>query len=79
LGLSRHKAKALVGQVLEEIVSTLASGEDVTLHNFGRFAVLEKRERVGRNPKTGAMAIVSARRSVVFKASPRLKATVASE
>jgi integration host factor subunit alpha len=79
LGLSRHKAKALVGQVLDEIASVLTTGEDVTLYNFGKFAVLEKRERAGRNPKTGATAVVSARRSVVFKASPHLKATVAGE
>jgi len=76
VGLSRHRAKAFVDQVLEEIVSALASGESVTLHNFGRFSVREKQERPARNPRTGAPAVVSARRSVAFRGSDYLNEKV---
>jgi len=76
-GLSRRKASALVSEVMDEIITALVAGEDVTLHNFGRFSIRAKQERVGRNPKTGAAAVISARRSVVFKAAPKLKAKLA--
>jgi integration host factor subunit alpha len=40
-------------QDIEIIKSTLASGEDVMISNFGRFCVKEKKEWKGRNPATG--------------------------
>jgi len=79
LGLSRRQAKELVEAVLEEIVSTLVAGEDVSLHGFGKFAVRQKRERPGRNPKTGVAAPVTARRVVAFKASGILKTELDEE
>lgn len=78
-GLSRREAKGLVDTVLEEIVSALTFGEDVSLRGFGTFSVLQKRERIGRNPKIGAVAPITARRVVVFRASANMKATVDSE
>jgi integration host factor subunit alpha len=59
--------------VLKEITDTLAKGETVKLSSFGLFIVRKKNQRVGRNPKTGASAPVSARRVVVFKPSAILK------
>jgi integration host factor subunit alpha len=78
-GLSRRQAKALVEAVLEEIVTTLVAGEDVSLHGFGKFAVRQKRERSGRNPKTGVAAPITARRVVTFKASGNLKTEADAE
>lgn len=45
---------------------------------FGTFAVLQKKERPGRNPRTGKDAKISARRVISFKASPVLKKPVAN-
>lgn len=78
-GLSRREAKTLVDTVLEEIVSALALGESVSLREFGTFSLLQKRERIGRNPKTGAVAPITARRVVVFRASNKMKAKVDGE
>lgn len=75
-GLSRREAKRLIDLIIEEIVSTLAQGESLKLHDFGAFVVREKHERAGRNPRTGAPASIDGRRVVVFKASPNMKATV---
>jgi len=72
-GLSRRQAKELIDAVLEEIVSTLVAGADVSLRGFGKFAIRQKRERPGRNPKTGAAAPITAGRVVTFKASEILK------
>jgi hypothetical protein len=43
-GISRRRAKELIDAVLQEIVSTLAIGEDVNLRGFGKFAVRQKSE-----------------------------------
>jgi integration host factor subunit alpha len=77
--VSRSQAKGFVDAVIEEIVSALAVGEDVSLRGFGKFAVREKPERPGRNPKTGISAPISARKVVTFKASEHLKAEVGGE
>jgi integration host factor subunit alpha len=78
-GISRSEAKGFVDAVVEEIIATLALGEDVSLRGFGKFAVREKRERDGRNPKTGVGAPIAARKVVTFKASEHLKAEVGGE
>jgi integration host factor subunit alpha len=78
-GISRGEAKELIDAVLEEIVSTLVAGEDVSLRGFGKFAARQKRERPGRNPKTGVAAPIAARRVVTFKASEILKTEVDAE
>ncbi|WP_084678845.1 integration host factor subunit alpha [Methylocystis sp. ATCC 49242] len=78
-GVSRREAKRIVDCVIDEMVSTLVSGESLKLHDFGSFLVREKEERSGRNPRTGAPVPIEARRVVVFKASPNMKATVNGE
>ena len=52
-------------------------GEPVTLRRFGTWQVRGKWARVGRNPKTGAAAAISARRVVRFVVSRTLKQAVA--
>jgi integration host factor subunit alpha len=76
-GLSRLDARRLVDAVLEEIISALAHEGKVALRDFGAFCVLHKRERIGRNPKTGVVAPITARRVVVFRASDNMKSKVA--
>lgn len=58
---------------LEAIAHSLAAGETVKLARFGSFSVRAKRLRLGRNPKTGQTAPISARKVVTFKSSPRLR------
>jgi integration host factor subunit alpha len=72
------QSKLLVGQVLEEIAATLERGEMVKLNSFGSFTVHQNNERMGRNPKTGEPALISARRILRFKPSPVLKKTINS-
>ncbi len=77
--MSRREAKRIVDSVIEEMVETLTSGESLKLHDFGSFVVRAKHKRAGRNPRTGAPVPIRARRVVVFKASPNMKATVNGE
>lgn len=77
--ISHREAKRLTDSVIDEMVETLASGETLKLHDFGSFVVRAKHERAGRNPRTGALVPIQARRVVVFKASPNMKAVVNGE
>jgi integration host factor subunit alpha len=79
VGLSRSEALAMVELVLKEIMDPLAEGETVKLSSFGTFSVGKKKQRMGRNPKNGVPAQVSARRVVVFKPSAILKQQINGE
>lgn len=76
VGLSRNESASLVEQVLEEVISTLVSGENVKISSFGSFAVRQKGERIGRNPKTGEEVPILPRRVISFRASHVLKERV---
>ena len=69
LAISKEQSVGLVDMMLTEMVDALARGEDVKLASFGAFVVRAKRERIGRNPKTGVEAPIAARRVVLFRAS----------
>ena len=73
VGLSRAESSAFVETILKEITDCLEKGETVKLSSFGTFIVRKKKQRLGRNPKTGVAAQISARRVVVFKPSAILK------
>ena len=72
-GYPKKQSSKIVETILELIKSTLESGEDVMISNFGKFCVKEKRERKGRNPATGEAAAIAPRRVVTFKCSGRLR------
>jgi integration host factor subunit alpha len=73
VGLSRSESARLVELVLKEITDCLERGETVKLSSFGSFIVRSKRERMGRNPKTGATVPIPPHRVMVFKASDTLR------
>ena len=73
LNLPRNRSAVLVESVLEIIKKTLSSGEDVMITGFGKFYVLDKKKRKGRNPQSGKDLMLGARRVVGFKCSGKLK------
>ena len=73
VGLSRNESAELVESVIAEISLALERGDIVKISSFGSFAVRQKGERVGRNPKTGEEVPISPRRVLVFRASHALK------
>jgi integration host factor subunit alpha len=73
VGLSRNESSELVEAVLDEIADALVAGDTVKISSFGSFAVRQKGERVGRNPKTGEEVPILPRRVLVFRASHVLK------
>ncbi len=76
VGLSRNESANLVDTVFTEILTSLIKGNDVKISSFGTFIVREKKERIGRNPKTGEEVPITARSVVTFRASNVLKSKV---
>ena len=76
VGLSRNESSALVDTVFNEILKSLIEGDDVKISSFGTFIVRNKKERIGRNPKTGEEVPITARSVVTFRASNVLKSRV---
>ena len=65
-----------MGDTAALIAAALEAGATVKLSGFGVFQVRSKRERMGRNPKTGKPASIEPRRVVGFRASQVMKARV---
>ena len=76
VGLNKREAKDIVDTFFEEIRDALTRGEMVKLSGFGNFQVRDKPARPGRNPKTGEVIPIAARRVVTFHASQKLKGAV---
>jgi integration host factor subunit alpha len=73
VGLSRNESAELVESVIAQISGALERGEMVKISSFGSFAVRQKGQRIGRNPKTGQEVPINPRRVLVFRASHALK------
>ena len=78
VGLNKREAKEIVEIFFEKIREGLEEGKTVKLSGFGGFGLRDKRQRPGRNPKTGEPIPVSARRVVTFKVSQKVKDGIAA-
>ena len=73
IGFTQKRSSEIVETLLEIIKSTLESGEDVLISNFGKFCVKHKGERRGRNPATGDAMMLAPRKIVTFNCSGKLR------
>ena len=78
IGLSLQECNALVDSVFEEVSIALEQGASVKLSSFGTFDLRKKKQRMGRNPKTGVEVPITSRTVLSFNASNLLKAKVNS-
>ncbi|HET6205045.1 MAG TPA: HU family DNA-binding protein [Planctomycetota bacterium] len=76
IGTSRVKAEIVVGTVLAGIAKGLKRDRGVSLVGFGTFSVRHRKGRMGRNPKTGEPIRIQASRTVSFRASRALRASI---
>ncbi|MBW2403136.1 MAG: integration host factor subunit alpha [Deltaproteobacteria bacterium] len=77
-GFSKKEAAEVVEAVFDTMKDVLAEGEKIKISGFGNFVVRAKKERIGRNPQTGAPIPISARRVLTFKPSQVLKTVARS-
>ena len=76
-GITKVAAEKALSAIIEAVVSTVASGESVTLVGFGTFKAANRAERIGKNPKTGAPLRIAATTVPRFTAGTAFKAAVA--
>ena len=70
--LAKAQVEVAVDSVLEVIAVTLQSNERVDLRGFGSFVVKDRKERQGRNPRTGEAITIAAKRDASFRPSKEL-------
>ncbi len=73
VGFSKNFSSNLVDDFFENIMSELTKSNKVKISSFGTFKTMNKKERVGRNPKTKIEAKILSRKVVKFKASSFIK------
>lgn len=76
VGVNKREAKDIVDGFFAQISDVLIEGKAVRISGFGNFQLRDKAARPGRNPKTGDLIPISARRVVTFHASQKLKELV---
>jgi integration host factor subunit alpha len=77
LGFSRAESLELVEKILGKMCDAMGQGQNVKISGFGSFILRDKRERIGRNPKTGIEVPITERRVMTFRASQKLKDRIA--
>ena len=77
LGFSRAESLALVESILAKMCDALGDGQNVKISGFGSFILRDKRERIGRNPKTGVEVPITPRRVLTFRASQIMRERIA--
>ena len=75
-GITKTQANATLDSFIEAVTKTLKSGNKVTLVGFGTFSVSKRAARNGRNPQTGAVIKIKAKKVAKFKAGKELSGKI---
>ena len=73
LGFSKNFSSTIVDNFFETLTAELIKSNQVKITSFGTFKVVNKRERIGRNPKTKVEAKITSRKVVKFRPSSLVK------
>ncbi len=73
---SRRDAEVIVNAVFDSMTEALAKGERIEIRGFGSFIVKQRSSREGRNPRTGAVVSVAAKKVPLFKVGKELRLRV---
>ena len=73
LGFSKNLSTKIVDNFFETLISEIIKSNKIKISSFGTFSTLNKKERIGRNPKTKIEAKIFSRKVVKFKPSLILK------
>ena len=73
LGFSKNITSQIVDDFFELLIDELIKKKEVKISSFGTFKIIDKKERIGRNPKTKVVAKICARKIVKFKPSLKTK------
>ena len=73
IGFSKKISETLLEDIFQIILKNIILEKKVKIAKFGTFSLRNKNERIGRNPKTKEVKIISSRKVVLFKPSKELK------
>ena len=76
IGFSKNITENLIEDFFLSIIDNLNKNKKVKISNFGTFTLREKKNRIGRNPKTKEEKIISKRNVVLFKPSKDFKTLI---
>ncbi|MGL4533793.1 MAG: HU family DNA-binding protein [Fusobacteriaceae bacterium] len=76
---TKVEAERALDAFLETVQEALEISNEIAFTGFGKFEVVERAERMGRNPKTGEEIKIEAKKAVKFKAGKLLSDAVAAE
>tara|TARA_Y100000310_G_C20608100_1_gene776587 strand:+ start:741 stop:1037 length:297 start_codon:yes stop_codon:yes gene_type:complete len=79
LGFSKNLSSKIVDDFFETLISEVIKLNEIKISSFGTFTVLNKNERMGRNPKTKVNAKIFSRKVVKFKPSMFIKKKINSD
>ena len=73
IGFSKTISENIVYDIFNLFINNIISNNVLKISNFGNFIKKNKKERIGRNPKTKEVKVISSRNIIIFKASNLLK------
>ena len=73
---NKTQAATAIETMVDSVTSALKKGERVTIVGFGTFTVSQRKARNGRNPQTGSLIKIAARRVAKFTPGIELKKAV---
>ena len=76
LGFSKQILESLIDDFLKTIIDNIKTEKKLKLSKFGTFTIRQKKSRIGRNPKTKEIKLISSRDVVLFKPSKEFKEVV---
>ena len=75
-GLSNADARKAVESLISTVEKTLKKGDEIAITGFGKFSVVKRSARTGRNPQTGETVKIKASKAPKFTAGAGLKTAV---
>ena len=73
LGFSKNFSSNFIDTFFENIITEIIKNNKIKISSFGTFRILNKKERIGRNPKTKEQAVISSRKVLKFNPSTIFK------
>ena len=72
IGISKNLSKKVLDGLIESLTEIIIQKNKLNLKNIGSFKIIEKKERIGRNPKTKEIFTINARKTISFVSSKTL-------
>lgn len=79
VGVSLAESGELVDQIIEELIAAVGRGEELKISGFATFAIRQKKQRIGRNPRTKEEVLITPRKVISFRPALGLKRKVNGE